>query len=175
MVTPVQSGLMLIDQKRAHERVLFDRYMHSLAEHRVTGQKSLFPELLELPATDFVLVGDLLADLEFLGFELTVFGKNCYAIQAVPPDLPGGRAREVLMELIEHYKNTEGSIREKGRERVALALAKAAAMAYDTSLACEEMGELTTQLFASKQPHFTADVKVIVHILKYEDVNAWFK
>ena len=175
IVTPVQSGLMLIDQKRAHERILFDRYMHSLAEHRVTGQKSLFPELLELPATDFVLVGDLLADLEFLGFELTVFGKNCYAIQAVPPDLPGGRAREVLMELIEHYKNTEGSIREKGRERVALALAKAAAMAYDTSLTCEEMGELTTQLFASKQPHFTADGKVIVHILKYEDVNAWFK
>ena len=93
----------------------------------------------------------------------------------MPPDLPGGRAREVLMELIEHYKNTEGSIREKGRERVALALAKAAAMAYDTSLTCEEMGELTTQLFASKQPHFTADGKVIVHILKYEDVNAWFK
>lgn len=175
MVTPVQSGLMLIDQKRAHERVLFDRYMDSLSGHPVAGQKSLFPELLELPASDFILVGDLLPDLEFLGFELVVFGKNCYAIQATPPDLPGGKAKEVLMELIEHYKNTEGSIRDKMKERVVLALAKAAAMPYDTVLTCEEMRELTGQLFACKFHTYTADGRLILHVLKYEDVNAWFK
>lgn len=175
MVTPVQSGLMLIDQKRAHERVLFDRYTDSLSGHPVAGQKSLFPELLELPASDFILVGDLLPDLEFLGFELVVFGKNCYAIQATPPDLPGGKAKEVLMELIEHYKNTEGSIRDKMKERVVLALAKAAAMPYDTVLTCEEMRELTGQLFACKFHTYTADGRLILHVLKYEDVNAWFK
>lgn len=175
IVSPVQSGLMLIDQKRAHERILFDKYMESLATHRVAGQKSLFPEVLELSAADFILIGDLLPDLEYLGFELSVFGKNCYAIQATPPDLSYNHAKEVLVELIEHYKNTEGSIRDKMRERVVLALAKAAAVAYNTPLTCEEMSGMTEQLFACKLHHFTADGKTIIHILKYEDVNAWFK
>ena len=64
IVTPVQSGLMLIDQKRAHERILFEKYMTTLNTQKVTGQKSLFPEILELSAGDFMLVGEILADLE---------------------------------------------------------------------------------------------------------------
>lgn len=72
IVTPVQSGLMLIDQKRAHERVLFEKYRNTLTSQRVTGQKSLFPETLELSASDFSLVRELNADLEFLGFELKI-------------------------------------------------------------------------------------------------------
>lgn len=175
IVTPVQSGLMLIDQKRAHERVLFEKYLDTLASHQTTGQKSLFPEVLELSASDFMLIGELLPDLEYLGFELNVFGKNCYAIHATPPDLSYTHAKEVLIELIEHYKNTEGSIREKMQERVVSALAKASAIGYNIPLTCEEMREMTEQLFACKHHHFTADGKTILHILKYEDVNSWFK
>lgn len=175
IVTPVQSGLMLIDQKRAHERILFEKYSESLSSHKVAGQKSLFPEILELSATDFLLIGDLLPDLEYLGFELSVFGKNCYAIQATPPDFSYTHAKEILIELIEHYKNTEGSIRDKMKERMVLALAKAAAIAYNTPLTCVEMAEMTDHLFACKHHHFTADGKTIIHILKYEDVNSWFK
>ena len=175
IVTPVQSGLMLIDQKRAHERILFEKYMTTLNTQKVTGQKSLFPEILELSAGDFMLVGEILADLEYLGFELNVFGKNGYAIHATPPDLSYTRAKEVLIELIEHYKNTEGSIREKMKERVVLALAKASAISYNTALSCEEMNEMTGNLFACKHHNFTADGKTIIHILNYEDVNSWFK
>lgn len=175
IVTPVQSGLMLIDQKRAHERILFEKYCNTLASQRVTGQKSLFPEILELSASDFALVGELNADLEFLGFELSASGKNSFAIRATPPDLSYSHAKEVLIELIEHYKNTEGSIREKMKERVALALAKASATGYNTILTCDEMGEVSSHLFACKHHNFTADGKTIIHILNYEDVNSWFK
>lgn len=175
IVTPVQSGLMLIDQKRAHERVLFEKYRNTLTSQRVTGQKSLFPETLELSASDFSLVRELNADLEFLGFELNVFGKNCFAINATPPDLSYTHAKEVLIQLIEHYKNTEGSIREKMKERVALALAKASAIEHNTVLTCAEMEEITNNLFGCKHHNFTADGKTIIHILKYEDVNSWFK
>lgn len=175
IITPVPSGLLLIDQKRAHERILFEKYLEELRSHRVTGQKNLFPEILELSATDFILIGDLLPDLEYLGFELNVFGKNCYAIQATPPDLSYSHAKEVLIELIEHYKNTEGNIREKMQERTVLALAKAAAISYNTALTCEEMSHMADQLFACKHHNFTADGKTIIHILNYEDVNSWFK
>lgn len=175
IVTPVQSGLMLIDQKRAHERVLYEKYLENLTSHKVTGQKNLFPEVLELSASDFILIGDLLPDLEYLGFELSVFGKNCYAIQATPPDLSYTRAKEVLIELIEHYKDTEGNIRNRMQERMILALAKAAAISYNTPLTCEEMSNMTDELFSCKHHNFTADGKTIIHILKYEDVNSWFK
>lgn len=175
IVTPVQSGLMLIDQKRAHERILFEKYWANLTSHQVAGQKNLFPEVLELSASDYMLIEELLPDLEYLGFELSSFGKNCYAIHATPPDLSYTHAKEVLIELIEHYKNTEGSIRHKMKERIVLSLAKAAAIGYNTTLTCEEMSNMADHLFACKHHNFTPDGKTIVHILKYEDVNSWFK
>lgn len=175
IVTPVQSGLMLIDQKRAHERILFEKYLISFTSQKVAGQKNLFPEVLELSASDFMLIGELLPDLEYLGFELSVFGKHCYAIHATPPGLSYTHAKEILIELIEHYKNTEGNIRNKMQERIVLALAKASAISYNTSLSCEEMGNMINNLFACKHHNFTADGKTIIYILKYEDVNSWFK
>lgn len=175
IVTPVQSGLMLIDQKRAHERILFEKYSETLSSHQVTGQKNLFPEVLELSGADFLLIEELLPDLEYLGFELKPSGKNGYTIQATPPDFSYAQAKEILIQLVEHYKNTEGSIREKMKERVILALAKAAAIEYNISLSCEEMNEMVENLFACKHHQYTADGKTILHILKYEDVNSWFK
>lgn len=175
IVTPVQSGLMLIDQKRAHEHILFEKYTETLASHQVAGQKNLFPEVLELSASDFLLIEELLPDLEYLGFELSIFGKNCYAIHATPPDLSYTHAKEILIELIEHYKNTEGNIRNKMQERIILALSKAAAIGYNTPLTCEEMSTMIDNLFACKHHNYTADGKTIIHILKYEDVNSWFK
>lgn len=175
IVTPVHSGLMFIDQKRAHERVLFERYLEKLAHQQVSGQKSLFPETLELSAEDFMLVKDILPDLAILGFELGEFGKNCYAIYSTPPDLSHSHGREVLVSLIEHYKNTEGSIRDKMQERVAFALARAAALDYDEVLDNQEMSNLFDSLFACRYPNYTADGKTIIHILKNEDVASWFK
>lgn len=175
IVTPVHSGLMFIDQKRAHERILFERYKETLSHQAAGGQKSLFPETLELSAEDFMLVKDILYDLMLLGFELGEFGKNCYAIYSTPPDLSTSRGKEVLMSLIEHYKNTEGSIRDKMRERIALSLAKAAALDYNTPLDRQEMSDLFDNLFSCRHPNYTADGKTIIHILKNEDVTQWFK
>ncbi len=175
IITPVHSGLMFIDQKRAHERVLYERYLETLSDHPICGQKSLFPETLELSAEDFILVKEIMDDLNSLGFELGEFGKNCYAIYATPADLPTSHGKEVLISLLEHYKNTEGSIRDKMRERIALSLAKAASLNYNTPLDKQEMRDLFDNLFACKHPNYTADGKTIIHILKNEDVIQWFK
>ena len=146
-----------------------------MSHQQISGQKSLFPETLDLSAEDFMLVKDILEDLAILGFELGEFGKNCYAIYATPSDLSPSRGKEVLISLIEHYKNTEGSIRDKMRERIALSLAKAAALGYNTTLDRQEMNDLFDNLFACQHPNYTADGKTIIHILKNEDVATWFK
>lgn len=175
IVTPVHSGLMFIDQKRAHERILFEQYTHRLCTEKVAGQKNLFPETLELSAGDFALIQEINADLEYLGFELSEFGKNCYAIYATPPDLSYSRAKEVLIQLIDYYKNTEGEIKQKMKERIALALAKATAISYNTPLTTSEMNDIFDNLFACQHHNYTADGKSILHILNFEEVNSWFK
>lgn len=175
IVTPVHSGLMFIDQKRAHERILFEQYSHTLSTQKIAGQKSLFPETLELSAPDFSLIEEIREDLEYLGFELCKSGENSFAIHATPPDLSYSHAKEVLMQLIGYYKNTEGDIKNKMAERVALALAKAAAIAYDTPLDSKEMNDLMDNLFACQHHNYTADGKTIIHILNSDEVNPWFK
>lgn len=175
IATPVHSGLMLIDQKRAHERILFEQYIKTLSTHKVSGQKNLFPETLELSASDFTLIKELQEDLEYLGFELAEFGKNCFAIYATPPDLSCSHAKEVLQQLLEHYKNTEGNIKEKVKERIALSLSKAAAINYNTVLDSPEMSDMLDNLFACQHHNFTGDGKTIIHILNFEDINNWFK
>lgn len=175
IVTPVHSGLMLIDQKRAHERILFEKYTETLSSEKAVSQKSLFPEILELSAADFALVQEIVEDLEWLGFELCEFSKSSYAIYATPPDLSYAQAKEVLTLLIGHYKETEGDIREKMKERIALALSKAAAIGYNTSMNVKEMSDMIDSLFACQHHNYTADGKTIIHILKNEEINAWFK
>lgn len=171
----IPDGMILIDQKRAHERILFEKYANSFTSQKVPGQKSLFPETIELPASDFAVIGEIRTDLEYLGFELEVFGKNCYAIYATPPDLSYSHAKEVLTELVDYYKNTEGNIRQKMKERIALALAKASAISYNTSLSNEEIQEIVRKLFTCKHHKFTADGKPIIHTVANEEINSWFK
>lgn len=175
IVTPVHSGLMFIDQKRAHERILFEQYSHTLSTQKTAGQKNLFPETLELSASDFTLIKEIREDLEYLGFELHQSGENGFAIHATPPDLSYSHAKEILTQLIEYYKNTEGDIKDKMAERVALALAKAAAVAYNTPLDSQEMNDLMDNLFACQQHNYTADGKTIIHILNFDEVHPWFK
>lgn len=175
IVTPVHSGLMFIDRKRAHERILFEQYMHTLTTRRIAAQKNLFPETMELSAADFELIREMHDDLTYLGFELREFGKNCYAIYATPSDVPCSRAKEILMLLVEHYKNTEADIRQKAKEHIALSLAKAASLSYDSTMTREEMSDLTDSLFACEHPNYTPEGKVIMRILDYSEVNGWFK
>ncbi len=175
IVTPVHSGLMFIDQKRAHERILFEQYSHTLSTQKVAGQKNLFPETLELSAADFTLIQEIRKDLEYLGFELHESGEKGFAIDATPPDLSYSHAKDILTQLIEYYKSTEGDIKDKMAERVALALAKAAAIAYNTPLDAKEMNDLMDNLFACQHHNYTADGKTIIHILSFEEVNPWFK
>lgn len=175
IVTPVHSGLMFIDQKRAHERILFEQYTHTLSSGKKAGQKNLFPETLELAADDSALIREIKEDLEYLGFELGEADGNNYVIYATPADLSCSHAREILTQLIGYYKNTEGDIRQKMKEHVALSLAKAAAIPYNTVLSAEEMSDMLDSLFACRHPNYTPEGKAIIYILRSEDVNTWFK
>lgn len=175
ILTPVKSGLMVIDQKRAHERILYERLMQVLENHEVASQQQLFPETIELNASDATLLTGILPDLRALGFDIRDFGKNSFIINGTPGVLNTTSPIEIIESLLEEYKNSPVSLQEKAREKVATSLAQASAIPYGQTLKPGEISELIDNLFACQTPNFSPKGKKILSIMPLEDFEKLLK
>ncbi len=169
ILTPVKSGLMVIDQKRAHERILFEQFMHVLKSNAVASQQQLFPHTFELNASDAALLTGILDDLKALGFDVREFGNNTFIINGTPGMLNTNSPQEVIESLLEEYKQSVPDVKEKAREKVAVSLAKASAINYGQALQPDEINELIDNLFACQTPNFSPTGKKILSILPVDD------
>ncbi|MEZ5072720.1 MAG: DNA mismatch repair endonuclease MutL [Bacteroidales bacterium] len=175
ILSPVKSGLMIIDQRRAHERILYDRIMTAKMENLGLAQESLFPESIQLNAADYQLCLEMLDSLGDMGFDIRDFGNNCLVIHGVPAGTGPVEGARILDEFIAQFKSLEGDLKQGRHEKVALAAARAAAIAHGKSLSDMEMRELVDQLFACRNPHHSPAGKPIVHILPVEDLDQLLK
>ena len=175
ILTPVKSGLMVIDQKRAHERILYERLMQVLENHEVASQQQLFPETIELNASDSALLSNILPDLRALGFDIRDFGKNSFIINGTPGVLNTTSPIEIIESLLEEYKNSPVNLQEKARETVAISLAQASAIPYGQILKPGEISELIDNLFACQTPNFSPKGKKILSIMPLEDFEKLLK
>jgi len=175
ILTPVKSGLMVIDQKRAHERILYERLMQVLENHEVASQQQLFPETFELNASDATLLTSILPDLRSLGFDIRDFGKNSFIINGTPGVLNTSSPIEIIETLLEEYKNSSGNLQDKARETVAISLAQASAIPYGHTLKPGEINELIDNLFACQTPNFSPKGKKILSIMPLEDFEKLLK
>jgi DNA mismatch repair protein MutL len=175
ILTPVKSGLMIIDQKRAHERILYERLIHVLENHEVASQQQLFPETFELSAPDAAILNTILPDLKALGFDLREFGKNTFIINGTPGVLNTTSPIEIIESLLEDYKNSPVSLQEKARETVAISLAQASAIPYGHVLKAGEINELIDNLFACQTPNFSPKGKKVLTIMPLEDFEKLLK
>jgi DNA mismatch repair protein MutL len=175
ILTPVKSGLMVIDQKRAHERILYERLMQVLENHEVASQQQLFPETFELNAPDATLLTSILPDLRALGFDIREFGKNSFIINGTPGVLNTSSPLEIIESLLEEYKNSPVNLQEKARETVAASLAQASAIPYGHALKPGEINELIDNLFACQTPNFSPKGKKVLSIMPLEDFEKLLK
>ncbi len=175
ILTPVKSGLMVIDQKRAHERILYERLMQVLENNEVASQQQLFPETFELNASDATLLASILPDLKALGFDIREFGKNSFIVNGTPGVLNTSSPIEIIESLLEEYKNSPVNLREKARETVAVSLAKASAIPYGQSLKPGEINELIDSLFACQTPNFSPNGKKVLSIMPLDDFEKLLK
>jgi len=175
ILTPVKSGLMVIDQKRAHERILYERLIQVLENNEVASQQQLFPETFELNASDATLLASILPDLRALGFDIRDFGKNSFIINGTPGVLNASSPIEIIESLLEEYKNSPVNLQEKAREKVAVSLAQASAIPYGQVLKPGEISELIDNLFACQTPNFSPKGKKILSILPLEDFEKILK
>ncbi len=175
ILTSVKSGLMCVDQHRAHVRILFDRLLNNLANKQTFSQKLLFPERLELLSSEALILDEIKDDLLYLGFEISDLGKNSYAINSMPAMHCGQEAKPFILTMIDAVKDHNTNIKSEMMDSVALSLAEMSAIPTGKILQPEEMVELINNLFACSDHHFTPDNKPIIAIISNEELDKLFK
>ncbi|MBI4648832.1 MAG: DNA mismatch repair endonuclease MutL [Bacteroidia bacterium] len=175
IMTPVKSGLMLIDQKRAHERILFENYLITLNNRIKIVQKSLYPVIMELVPADFELLNELIPEIQLLGFDIEIFGKNAIVINGSPSELGDTNPVEIIEHFLEIYKNEQNSIGDEINEKIACSLAIASSVNYGKKMTEEEMRNLIDRLFACTTPSYSPDGKPVITILTNEELEKRFK
>ncbi|RRN77199.1 DNA mismatch repair protein MutL, partial [Pseudoxanthomonas sp. SGD-10] len=175
IITQIKSGFMLIDQQAAHERILYERFLEQLENHKGLSQQSLFPQTITLSTTDYALVSELLPSFHALGFQIREFGKNTLVIEGVPADIPENNNLAAMMEeLIEGFKNNHSVLKLDKRDNLARTLAKNAAIKSGTILEVEEMTNLIDQLFACNTPSLSISGKQIIIKITLEELAERF-
>ena len=170
IMTAVKSGLMIIDQHRASVRILYERYLAQTTDRAVLSQSVLFPEAVQFAPSELVLLRESLPHLTKMGFELSDLGGGSFAVNAIPSDVEGNPVsllRSIMADIAEGTKAPLAS----HRERVALSLARVAAVPYGQVLSNDEMDSITNQLFACSNVNYTPDGRAILCILPQSDIE----
>ena len=171
ILTSVKSGLMIIDQHRAHVRILFDKYLEQIQNKKGVSQRVLFPEVLELSAAEAAALPSVMDDLEALGFELSSLGSHSYAIQGVPAEIENANPTLLIRTMIGKSMETGGDVKSSIQESIALTLASLTAIPYGRTLTSEEMLLIVSQLFASRTPSYTPDGQTVVALMSDADIE----
>lgn len=174
ILTSVKSGLMLIDQHRAHVRVLFDRYMEQIRNRKGVSQGVLFPEMLELTPAETVVLESLSDDLAAVGFDLSPLGGGSYAVNRVPAGIEGLSPVDLIRNMVQTAREQGGDVKEELQTVLALTLARSAAIVYGQVLSEEEMSNLVDSLFACQTPGYTPDGQTVLVTVKEEEIEKRF-
>lgn len=175
ILTPVKSGLMVIDQRRAHERILYEDFLRSIDHHLAISQRQLFPACLELNAVDKEILVVLDQELKMLGFELRHDEAEVVYVDGVPALLSHLNAEELVQKLIEDFKNKPLDVKDELKDYLALLLCQSSAINYGVALKNEEILELFNQLFACQTPNYSPSGKSIVSIIPFTDFEKFVK
>ncbi len=172
---PSRSGIMVVHQKAAYERILFEKFVRQLETQEKGAQKILFPKTVELPKNDIALLQEWKTEIELLGISWELFGENSIVVNGVSPDFEELDEKELIESLVEQIKHSSVSVKGGKHEKVAKILAKRAASTLEKPLETVEMLSLIEQLFTSSNPNFTPDGNKIVELLYLQDIEKLFR
>lgn len=174
IITQIKSGLMLIDQNRASQRILFEEYMKRLQNRSAHTQKVLFPEVVQFPPSYSSALPAILEELNSLGFDLTDLGGNSYSIAGTPAGLGGLDTVKLVYDLVTAATDNGISATEQTHRILATELARRAATPYGEFLSNEDMENMVQQLSACETQKYTADGKTIITVISYGEIEKRF-
>ena len=174
VMTAVKSGLLVIDQHRAHVRILFEQYLRQVAQRSGTSQKVLFPEVVQFTASEDLVAQKIMPDLQGLGFELTDLGARNYAVNAIPAGLEGINPIEMIRDMVATAMEKGAGLHDDVNQALALSLARNAAIPYGQVLGNDEMESLVNALFACQNVNYTPNGQKILAIMAQADLEQLF-
>lgn len=174
ILVPVKSGLMWVHQRRAHIRVLYEKYRQQIGEKRGASQGVLFPERVELSMNEALVLESISEDLVSLGFDISSLGSGTFVLNGVPVGIEGVQPVKLLTDIIHSAMEQTGDAREKVCDRIAAAMAKAVAIVTGQLLSQEEMASLVDDLFNTTMPSHTPDGKLVIHIMNDAEIDRNF-
>ena len=175
ILTPVKSGLMLIDQKLAYERILYEQLIQSVAHNQALAQRELYPTKLDLDPEHFLLIQEIKDDLALMGIDISDLGQNTVVVNSCPAGIECNDLKELIESLLEEYKNTNQKVGSSATKLVASSLAKAASAGFEKRLYAEEMQQLVDELFACENPNYSPTGKKLLSIVSMEDLGKFLK
>lgn len=174
IVLPSANGIMVVNQHRAHVRVLFDQHMQCINSGNRPSQKELFPIVVQFEKADCIVLENLMEDICSLGFDLSNLGGGAYSVNGIPAGLEGIDISTLLHDMVVSAKEMTNDIRRDAQEALALTMAENAAIVYGQVLSSMEMERLLRDLFATKIPARTPDGKLVYTILDDKMLNDLF-
>lgn len=174
ILSPIKSGLMIVDQHRAHVRVLFEQYIKQLDATTISSQRVLFPEVLQLTTSQNIILKELEPEMEKIGFNLAQLSGNDWSINAVPAGMENVNIKDTILQVIDEVSMGGTSITTKVYESIALRVAKSAAIPYGKTMLPEEMDTLLSKLLCLPNPNYTPDGKTIISVLSNDQLEKMF-
>lgn len=172
ILTSVKSGLMLIDQHRAHTRILYERFLKGLAERKAAGERLIFPQMVQLSQDEQATLASMANDIVAAGFDISDLGDGTFAVNALPSGAEKLDASKLLHDVL--ADGADARMKQHTDQGIALALAKNAAVAYGTTLTNKDMNNMIDELFATTSPKYTPDGKLIVAIIPQAKIDSMF-
>jgi DNA mismatch repair protein MutL len=174
IITSLKSGMLMIDQHKAHVRILFEQYISQIENRKALSQQILFPEILELSADDVLIFEQMLPDLQYLGFDFEPRANHSFNVRGVPENVGTGSVIDLLLVMLDKTKTTAEDLSTTMHESIAFSLAESSALKNGQRLSNEEMSDLINRLFACANHNFTPDGKRILTIFTHEEIDKRF-
>jgi len=153
ILTQTRSGYCIIDQHAAHKRIIYEKALDATEKSIPGTQQLLFAQTIELSATDFSLLKELLPIIQRMGFGIQLLSGNTAIINGVPADIDIGDERKVIMEMLQQYRELDRKVSLEARKKVAVAFASRTAIPRGKKLTDVEMELMIDQLFACEDPY----------------------
>ena len=174
ILSEINSGLVIIDQHVAHERVLYEEALEAFESSSMASQTMLFPEVLEFSPDDFDGLLDVLPYLEKIGFKIKKQDESSIRIDAIPSEMALGNEREVIREILDNFLKEQKQYSSFQEGLAAMFACKAAIKAGD-SLMREEMQELINRLFATEHPYYCPHGRPIIVQMSLDELDGRFE
>jgi DNA mismatch repair protein MutL len=174
IMTPVKSGLMMIDQNAAHQRIIYERLVKTLGTSKGGSQQLLFPKTVNLSLTDYGLAMELQEDFAKHDFVFEPFGGTTIKLSGLPADIPTGEEHLVFEDLLHQFKEEKSETKLNYREAIARTFAKRTAIKWGKQMSKEEMAEMIDRLFACDIPHFAPEGAPTLVILNADRLASFF-